>query len=49
MLFLVLTKNDMQKLSITKQGRNSDGSPRNLKHPIDLKKICNIEQYKITY
>lgn len=47
-LILVFGKNDMDRLSIMRQGRNSDGSPRKVKYMLDLEEIGGIEQHKIS-
>lgn len=48
-LFLILRENDVGLLSIMKQGRNSDGSPRKIKYMLDLENIQHFEMYKIDY
>ncbi len=46
-IFIIFKKNDLKDLSIMKQGRNSDGSPRNVKYLLDLEYIDNFENYII--
>lgn len=38
-LFVIFTSNDLSKLSIMKQGRNSNGKPRPEKYMLDLETI----------
>ncbi len=47
-LFVLLRKHTLQNLNIMHQGRNSDGSPRNVKYMLDLESLDNIEYDKIT-
>jgi len=46
-VLLVLQKNDLEKLSIMKQGRNSNGKPRPEKYMLDLETISEFENYII--
>jgi hypothetical protein len=46
-VLLVLQKNDLEKLSIMKQGRNSNGKPRSEKYMLDLEMISEFENYII--
>ena len=41
-LFLVLTKDDLENLPIMKQGRNSNGTPREPKYMLDLENIRKV-------
>jgi hypothetical protein len=49
LIFLILRKENLSDLSIMKQGRNSDGSPRNIKYMLDLENLGNIEKYRIDF
>jgi hypothetical protein len=46
-VLLVFQKNDLEKLSIMKQGRNSNGKPRPEKYMLDLETIGEFENYII--
>jgi len=46
-VLLILKKNDLEKLSIMKQGRNSNGKPRPEKYMLDLETISEFENYII--
>jgi len=46
-VLLILKKNDLEKLSIMKQGRNSNGKPRPEKYMLDLETIDEFENYII--
>jgi hypothetical protein len=46
-VLLILQKNDLRKLSIMRQGRNSNGKPRPEKYMIDLEMIGEFENYII--
>ena len=46
-VLLVLQKNDLEKLSIMKQGRNSNGKPRPEKYMLDLEMINEFKNYII--
>jgi hypothetical protein len=46
-VLLVLKKDDLNTLSIMKQGRNSNGKPRPEKFMLDLETIDNFENYII--
>ncbi|GMO62569.1 MAG: hypothetical protein Ta2D_09080 [Rickettsiales bacterium] len=48
-LLLVIQEKDLDNLLIMKQGRNSDGNPRNEKYMIDLEKIGDIEKYIVSF
>jgi hypothetical protein len=48
-IFLVLRKENLHDLPIMKQGRNSNGSPRNIKYMLDLENLGNIEKYRIEF
>jgi len=48
-LFLVIREKDLENLSIYRQGRNSNGAPRNVKYMLDLENIGDIEQHKILF
>ena len=46
-VLLVLQKNDLEKLSIMRQGRNSNGKPRPEKYMLDLETVSEFENYII--
>ncbi|MCL2131848.1 MAG: hypothetical protein FWH36_05285 [Lentimicrobiaceae bacterium] len=46
-VLLILKKNDLEKLSIMRQGRNSNGKPRPEKYMLDLETINEFENYII--
>jgi hypothetical protein len=48
-LFLIIRENDVENLSINHQGRNSNGSLRNVKYMLDLENIEEIEYHKISF
>lgn len=48
-ILLVLNEDSIDELSRMKQGRNSNGKPRNEKFMIDLENIDKFEFYQITF
>ena len=46
-VLLVINKDNIEVLDVHKQGRNSNGNPRNLKYMLDIETICDFENYII--
>jgi hypothetical protein len=46
-ILFVLQKSDLEKLTVMRQGRNSNGKPRPEKYMLDLETIDNFENYII--
>jgi len=46
-VLLIFQKNDLEKLAIMQQGRNSNGKPRPAKYMLDLETISDFENYII--
>lgn len=48
-VLVVLKESDLEHLSIYKQGRNSDGSPRNVKYVLNFGQIENFHHKKLKF
>jgi len=48
-LFIIVTKNNIEQLNIMKQGRNSNGKPRPTKYMINLEQIDPFLQSQLTF
>lgn len=48
-IFVILKNGDLESLSIMRQGRNSDGSPRKIKYMLDLNKIHHYEHHQLNF
>lgn len=48
-LLIIINKENLSDLIIHRQGRNSNGLPREPKYMLDLKKILNFNNYKIEF
>ena len=46
-VFIVISKEELSRLDIMKQGRNSDGRPRKEKYKLDFKKIKSFNNEKL--
>lgn len=48
-VLIIFNEKDLEKLSIMKQGRNSNGTPRKEKYILDIEQIDNFEHHLIKF